>query len=46
MLLVREAGGRVTDLEGREARLLGGTIVASNGTLHDWFLDILNDRLG
>ncbi len=46
VLLVREAGGRVTDLEGRDARLIGGTIVASNGVLHDWFLDILNDRLG
>lgn len=45
VLLVREAGGRVTDLEGNEARLIGGTVVASNGVLHDWFLDILNDRL-
>jgi len=45
VLLVREAGGHVTDLEGRDARLAGGTIVASNGVLHDWFLDILNDRV-
>lgn len=45
VLLVREAGGRVTDLEGNDARLIGGTIVASNGVLHDWFLDVLNDRL-
>ena len=44
VLLIREAGGRVTDLEGHEARLVGGTVVASNGVLHDWFLDILNDR--
>jgi myo-inositol-1(or 4)-monophosphatase len=44
VLLVREAGGKVTDLEGHDARLIGGTIVASNGVLHDWFLDILNDR--
>ncbi|WP_373067283.1 inositol monophosphatase [Gemmatimonas sp.] len=43
VLLVREAGGRVTDLEGRNARLAGGPIVASNGILHDWFLDMLND---
>lgn len=43
VLLVREAGGKVTDLEGNDARLIGGTIVASNGVLHDWFLDILND---
>lgn len=44
MLLVREAGGRVTDLEGRDAGVAGGTIVASNGILHDWFLAVLNDR--
>lgn len=44
VLLVREAGGRVTDLEGNDARLVGGTIVASNGVLHDWFLDLLNGR--
>jgi myo-inositol-1(or 4)-monophosphatase len=44
VLLVREAGGRVTDLDGRDARLVGGTIVASNGVLHDWLLDTLNDR--
>ncbi len=43
VLLVREAGGRVTDLEGRDARLTGGPIVASNGMLHEWFLDVLND---
>jgi myo-inositol-1(or 4)-monophosphatase len=43
VLLVREAGGRVTDLAGRDARLTGGPIVASNGILHDWFLDMLND---
>jgi myo-inositol-1(or 4)-monophosphatase len=42
LLLVREAGGRVTDYEGRDARVIGGPIVASNGPLHDWFLDILN----
>ncbi|MCZ8205143.1 inositol monophosphatase family protein [Gemmatimonas sp.] len=44
VLLVREAGGRVTDLDGHDARLIGGPVVASNGVLHDWFLDILNDR--
>ncbi len=44
ILLVREAGGRVTDLEGNDARLVGGPIVASNGILHDWFLDTLSER--
>jgi myo-inositol-1(or 4)-monophosphatase len=43
VLLVREAGGRVTDLEGRDARLTSGAIVASNGILHDWFLGMLNE---
>ena len=43
VLLVREAGGRVTDLEGRDARLTGGPIVASNGMLHEWFLGMLNE---
>ena len=41
LLLVREAGGRVTDLAGREAPLAPGPIVASNRLLHPWFLDIL-----
>jgi myo-inositol-1(or 4)-monophosphatase len=40
-LLIREAGGRVTDLEGRDATLHAGPIVASNTLLHDWFLDTL-----
>lgn len=44
ILLVREAGGRVTDLEGEDARLIGGPIVASNGILHEWFLGMLADR--
>jgi myo-inositol-1(or 4)-monophosphatase len=43
VLLVREAGGRVTDLEGHEAPLTRGPIVASNGILHDWFLGVLNE---
>lgn len=40
-LIIREAGGRVTDFEGRDARLVGGPIVASNGIMHEWLLDIL-----
>jgi myo-inositol-1(or 4)-monophosphatase len=34
-LLVREAGGRVTDFSGGEDWLLGRTIVATNGPLHE-----------
>ena len=33
-LLVEEAGGRVTDFEGRRA-LDSGTFLATNGLLHD-----------
>jgi myo-inositol-1(or 4)-monophosphatase len=34
MLMIEEAGGKVTDFSGRTLRLNGGEIVASNGTLH------------
>jgi myo-inositol-1(or 4)-monophosphatase len=39
--IVREAGGRVSDLAGTDAKVIGGPIVASNGTLHDWLLETL-----
>jgi histidinol-phosphatase len=42
-LLVEEAGGRVTDFDGRRA-LDPGTIVASNGHLHDVVLATLRGR--
>ena len=38
-LIVREAGGCVTDLEGGDAWLHGGQILASNGRLHAALLD-------
>lgn len=38
LLLVREAGGRVTDLEGRDLAPSHSAVVASNGLLHDWML--------
>lgn len=41
ILLIREAGGRVTDLDGSELRLNAGPVVASNGLLHEWFLHVL-----
>lgn len=34
-LIVREAGGKVTDYHGGEHFLFGETIIASNGALHD-----------
>ena len=39
-LLVEEAGGRVTDLEGRRA-LDSGTFLATNGHLHE----VIRERL-
>lgn len=42
LLIIREAGGRVTDLEGRDALPVHGPIVASNGLLHDWLLELLS----
>ncbi|MFO1051964.1 MAG: inositol monophosphatase family protein [Planctomycetota bacterium] len=37
-LIVREAGGRVTDLSGGDDWLYGGQVLASNGWLHDELL--------
>lgn len=41
LLLVREAGGRVTTTAGHECPVAHGPVVASNGALHDWLLGIL-----
>ena len=41
LLLVREAGGLVTDLEGRPAPVAHGPIVAGNPTMHRWLLDTI-----
>ncbi|MBZ0301150.1 MAG: inositol monophosphatase [Anaerolineae bacterium] len=35
ILLVREAGGKVTDYQGGEAGLTGAELIASNGLLHE-----------
>lgn len=44
LLIVREAGGVVTDLAGNDAPIAQGEIVASNGVMHGWLLEMLNDR--
>ena len=44
-LLVEEAGGRWTDVDGG-ARIDGGTFVVSNGILHDWIRARLRDEGG
>ncbi|MFO1432320.1 MAG: inositol monophosphatase family protein [Candidatus Competibacteraceae bacterium] len=41
-LLIQEAGGRVTDLQGRPLNLESTTILASNGYLHEPVLALLN----
>jgi myo-inositol-1(or 4)-monophosphatase len=46
VLIIREAGGRVTDFEGRDVPMAAGPVVASNGVLHDWFLEVLNGASG
>ena len=44
ILLIREAGGMVTDLEGQRAGLVHGGIVAGNPAMHSWLLTQLGDR--
>ncbi len=44
VLLVEEAGGRVTDLQGRALRSPDGDVLASNGRVHDALLAVLGGR--
>jgi myo-inositol-1(or 4)-monophosphatase len=39
VLLVEEAGGRVTDFFGGKTYLESGHIIVTNGLLHDWMLE-------
>jgi myo-inositol-1(or 4)-monophosphatase len=41
-LLIREAGGRVTDFSGRDLGIEHGPVVAGNAPVHDWLLKVLN----
>ena len=41
ILLVREAGGRVTNIAGEEADIFSGNFVATNGVLHELLLERL-----
>jgi myo-inositol-1(or 4)-monophosphatase len=43
ILLVREAGGVVTDMDGGQKMLESGNILASNETLHPQYLKLLRD---
>ena len=42
IVLVREAGGRVTDFAGRDLEVEHASVVAGNPVLHEWLLRILN----
>jgi histidinol-phosphatase len=42
-VLVAEAGGRVSDLAGHDVLSGNGTILASNGHIHDSLLDLVRD---
>jgi myo-inositol-1(or 4)-monophosphatase len=41
IVLIREAGGVVTNVAGEDDVLSGGSIVAGNPTLHRWLMDLL-----
>lgn len=41
-LLIREAGGLITDLDGSPARVAHGPIVAGNPAMHAWLISILH----
>ncbi len=43
-LMVEEAGGRVTDFEGKKFSPYQHRILATNGHIHDEMLDIINER--
>lgn len=45
VLLVREAGGKVTDFKGRDWRLGEPNIAASNGKVHGQILSAMNKKL-
>lgn len=42
-LLVREAGGRVTDPTGRDLGVEHAEVVAGNPAIHQWLLEVLTD---
>ncbi|NLK48943.1 MAG: inositol monophosphatase [Bacteroidales bacterium] len=45
-LLIREAGGTITNFDGEKDFLFGGNVVATNGILHPIFLRTLKDFIG
>ena len=45
-VIVREAGGRVTDLRGGDDWLFGGRLLASNGSIHAELAAVVGDEVG
>jgi myo-inositol-1(or 4)-monophosphatase len=44
VLLTREAGGRVTDVSGRDIGAAHSAVVAGNPAIHAWLLETLSGR--
>jgi myo-inositol-1(or 4)-monophosphatase len=45
ILIVQEAGGRVSDFEGKGNTLFGKQILASNALIHDEFLSVIKEKM-
>ncbi|MCU0454479.1 MAG: hypothetical protein MUE68_12570 [Bacteroidetes bacterium] len=45
MLVVREAGGRVTDFRGQEMQVSGRDLLATNGRVHEAMMAVLAKNL-
>lgn len=43
IVLVREAGGKVTDFAGRDLGVEHASVVAGNAGIHEWLLTVLNE---
>ncbi len=43
-VIVREAGGRLTDFRGKDLSIYGQELVASNGRIHEAMLSVLNQE--
>ncbi|MXX45982.1 MAG: inositol monophosphatase [Acidimicrobiia bacterium] len=46
ILMVEEAGGKVTGLDGRKVPLDGSAVIATNGLVHDQFAKVLAGAVG
>ena len=42
VVIIREAGGLVTDFKGGEYKVLGREILVSNGRIHDEMIGVLS----